>query len=167
MANVSPPYDCIQKPPEWVSWRILDPKYPNYFIRVPKEPAQKTCDQMIRVIIGLGIVDRGKFQEIETDGKSALVFRLDIPGSGKPLVSEYKLKWERLPLNTKTKAAINAVGGVIVGASAHYFISRKQKNSNDKIDEEIKNGSEECKMKEYEFCLKHIEKHVLSSPENK
>ena len=103
MAIKSHSYDCSKNPPEWVSWRILDPKYSNHFIRVPRKPGQKTCDQMIRAIIELGIVDRGTFQEFETEGKSSLVFRLNIPGSGKLLVSEYKLKWGKQPLNAKTE----------------------------------------------------------------
>ena len=81
---------------------------------------------MIRAIIGLGINKYGKFKEIGIDAKSALVFRLNVPGSRKTLVSEHKLKWGMKTLSTRTIAGIGAlsvVGAAVVGAGAHYFLN--------------------------------------------
>ena len=132
MAKTHHPYDCIKNPPEWVSWRIIDPKWPNHFIRIPRRPGEKTCDEMIRSIVDLRILKHGKFEEIETGGKSALVFSLNIPGSGKELVSKHKLKWGKRALSTRTITAIGAasvIGATAIGASAHYWMSNKQRYS--------------------------------------
>ena len=139
MTTESRPYDCSKNPPEWISWRIIDPKWPNHYIRVPKGPGKKTCDQMIRSIVELGILEHGKFEEIETGGKSALVFRLNIPGSGKELVSKTKLKWGRRALSTRAITGVGAaglVGAVIAGAGFHSYMSDKSTYSlNDKLSE--------------------------------
>ena len=62
MATKVLPYDCSKNPPEWVSWRILDPKYPSHFLRMARGHGKKTCDQMIHAIVKLGIINQGKFK---------------------------------------------------------------------------------------------------------
>ena len=87
---------------------------------------------MIRSSVDLRILKHGKFEEIETGGKSALVFSLNIPGSGKELVSKHKLKWGKRALSTRTITAIGAasvIGSTAIGASAHYLMSNKQRYS--------------------------------------
>ena len=128
MATNALSYDCSKSPPEWVSWRILDPKYPNYFIHITRRSGQKTCDHMIRGIVKLDIINQGKFKEIEIEGKSALVFLLDTPGSGKQLVSKYNLKWGRLSLSNAAIASIGAatfIGAAVLGAGVHHSVSDK------------------------------------------
>ena len=68
---------------------------------------------MIHAIVKLGIINQGKFKEIDIEGKIALVFLLDIPGSGKELVSKHNLKWRRGSLSNAAIASIGAATVIV------------------------------------------------------
>ena len=87
---------------------------------------------MIHAIVELGILDQVKFEEIEVEWKSTLVFVLDIPGNVKKLASKHKLKWGRRALSPGMIAGIGATSVVVaavVCAGAYHFLSDKQTNS--------------------------------------